>query len=224
MLVPALEGHRIWSATYDASPNALLALDRRTISERLGSLRGLRVIDIGCGTGRWLVHAQEQGADVFGVDACEEMLRAALRKPAIAPRLILAEACRLPVRDASADLTLCSFALSYFPDLIPAFHEMNRITRPGGRVVVSDLHPDAVHAGWRRTFRSDGTVYELTHHNDSICRLKSAVAQWGLYLDWEISAGFGEPEREIFHRAGKQDLFKAVSQIPAIKALSWIRQ
>ena len=224
MLVPALEGHRIWSATYDAGPNALLALDMRVVSERLGPLRGLRMIDIGCGTGRWTSYACEQGAAATGVDACEEMLRAAVKKPSITQGLILADASNLPFRDATADLTLCSFAFSYFSDLTVALSEMTRITRPGGRVVVSDLHPAACRAGWKRTFRSGKQLYELEHYVYQTPQLKFAAGNLGLRVEWEVCACFGEPELEIFHRAGKKELFEDASRVPALRALAWTRQ
>jgi hypothetical protein len=57
MLVSPIEAHRLWSASYDADPNPLLALGMRTLSERLGALQDLRAIDVACGTGRWLTTA-----------------------------------------------------------------------------------------------------------------------------------------------------------------------
>ena len=223
LTVPALEGHRIWSSTYDASPNALLALDMRMVAERLGPLRGLRVVDVGCGTGRWAAYACERGAMAIGVDACEEMLRIAFRKPSIAHRLILAEASSLPLRDSAADLALCSFALSYFSNPTLALSEMSRVTRSGGRLVVSDLHRAALQAGWRRTFRFGDEVYELEHFSHPTRRLKSAAKHLGLQLDWEISACFGQPELEIFQHAGKEELFEKASRVSALQALSWTR-
>jgi len=223
LTVAPLEGHRIWSSTYDASPNALLALDMRMLAERLGPLKGLRVVDVGCGTGRWADYASAQGAMAIGVDACEEMLRVALRKPSIAHRLILAEASHLPIRDSTADLALCSFALSYLSHPALALSEMSRITRPGGRVVVSDLHRAALQAGWKRTFRFGNEVYELEHFSHSTRRLKSAARHLGLQLDWEISACFGQPELEIFRHAGKEELFEKASRVSALRALSWTR-
>jgi malonyl-CoA O-methyltransferase len=223
LAVAAIEGHRIWSSTYDASPNALLALDMRVVAERLGPLEGLRVVDIGCGTGRWTAYACEQGAIAIGVDACDEMLRAAARKSSIAHSLILAEASSLPVRNSAADLALCSFAFSYFPNPTLALSEMTRVTRPGGRVVVSDLHGAAIEAGWKRTFRSGDNVYELKHFSHSTRHLKSTAKQLGLQLDWEISVCLGQPELAIFQEAGKEELFEKASRVSALCALSWTR-
>jgi malonyl-CoA O-methyltransferase len=222
--VSPLEGHRIWSASYDNGPNPVLALDTRVLSKRLGCLKGLRVVDVACGTGRWTTFAQSQGAEVIGIDLCREMLAAAACKAAISGRLALAHAAELPIRQGVADLVLCSFALSYFPSAAAAIAEMARITRPGGRVIVSDLHPHAVRAGWERSFRSGDQVYAIDHRNHAIRFAYLAAERSGLTLDWELSARFGVPEREIFQRAGKEPAFLELSRVPAVRLLAWIKR
>ena len=47
----------------------------------------------------------------------------------------------LPVDDAAVDLVVCSLALTHLPELGPAFAEFARVVRPGGTVIVSDIHP-----------------------------------------------------------------------------------
>jgi ubiquinone/menaquinone biosynthesis C-methylase UbiE len=219
-----IEGHRIWSSSYDSDMNPVLALDKRVLSERLGCLQGLRVVDVGCGTGRWMTFAQSQGAEVVGIDLCREMLIAAARKPALAGRLALARATQLPLAQEVADLTLCSLALSYFPSAAAAIAEIARITRPGGRVVVSDLHPRTARAGWKRSFRSADQVYVIEHRSYPGRLVKIVAERYGLTLDWEVSACFGAPEREIFVRAGKESVFLEASSGPALHILTWVKR
>jgi ubiquinone/menaquinone biosynthesis C-methylase UbiE len=221
--VSTIEGHRHWAAHYDADPNPLLALETRLLLERLSPLRVSRFLDIACGTGRWMLRAQQFGSRVFGVDFCPEMLFEAACKPGLAGCLSLADACRIPFSDGAADLTLCSFALGYLPSLHQAIAEMARVSRRGGRVVVSDLHPSALAAGWTRSVRSDGQVYEIDHYRHPIAAWEAAAESVGLALDWRLEAGFSEPEREIFRQAGKESSFSELSRIPALLAMSWIR-
>ena len=221
MLVSPIEGHRIWSASYDNDPNPLLALDMRVLSERLGPLRGLRVVDVACGTGRWISTALSSGANVTGIDLCEEMLAAAARKPELKGRLALAQVDGLPVASGCADLVLCSFAISYFPSAPGAIAEMARITRSGGRVVIADLHPGACEAGWKRSFRAGESVYEIEHHNHPAGELNAAAEQALLEPEWNEDACFGMPEREIFRKAGKDSAFLEVSAIPALRVICW---
>jgi ubiquinone/menaquinone biosynthesis C-methylase UbiE len=221
--VTAMEGHRNWAASYDAGPNPLLALETRLLLERLSPLRATRFLDIACGTGRWMLLAQQCGSRVFGVDFCPEMLLQASRKPGLAGCLSLADACRVPIADGAADLALCSFALGYLPSPHQALAEMARVSRRGGHVVVTDLHPRALAAGWTRSFRSDGQVYEMDHHLHPIAGWLAAAESAGLSLDWCLEASFGEPEREIFRQAGKDSLFPELRRIPALLAMSWTK-
>jgi malonyl-CoA O-methyltransferase len=223
MQVSALEGHRNWAASYDAGPNPLLALETRLLLERLSPLRASRFLDVACGTGRWMLLAQQNGWQVFGVDFCPEMLLEAARKPGLGGRLSLADACWIPLADGAADLTICSFALGYLPSPYQAIAEMARVARKGGRVVVTDLHPCALAAGWTRSFRSHGQVYAIDHHHHAIAAWEAAAKSAGLALDWVLEAPFGEPERAIFRQAGKVSLFPDLSRIPALLAMSWTK-
>jgi SAM-dependent methyltransferase len=221
LFVSPIEGHRIWSASYDDDPNPLLALGMRVLSERLGPLHGLRVIDVACGTGRWMNAALFKCANITGIDLCDEMLIAAARKPALEGRLALAQADELPFANGSADLVLCSFAMSYFPSASRAIAEMARVTRRGGRVVMADLHPGANEAGWKRAFRSGDSVYEIEHHSHSAAYLNAAAEQAALDQAWQTDAHFGAPEREIFQKARKDSVFAQASSIPALRVICW---
>jgi ubiquinone/menaquinone biosynthesis C-methylase UbiE len=221
--VTVIEGHRIWAPSYDAGPNPLLALETRVLLDRLSLFEGCRFLDVACGTGRWMQLARERGAQVFGTDLCPEMLQQASRKASLRGNLILADACHLPFANGVGNFTFCSFALGYFDSPLEAIAEMARVTRQGARVVVTDLHPCAVAAGWTRSFRADGEVYEIDHHSHSAAAWGDAAESAGLALEWRVDVTFGEPEREIFRQAGKDSQFSELSRIPAVLAMCWIK-
>jgi ubiquinone/menaquinone biosynthesis C-methylase UbiE len=221
--VTAIEGHRIWASSYDLGLNPLLALETRLVVDRLGPLRGSRFLDVACGTGRWMVLARKLGARVSGMDLCAEMLAEASRKVGLAGCLSHADACRIPVADGVADVTLCSFALDYVASPHLAIAEMARVTRKGARVIVTDLHPSALAAGWTRSFRSEAIVYEIEHHRHSIANWEAAAKSAGLAFDWRLDAGFDEPEREIFRQAGRDASFDEMTRIPALLAMCWAK-
>ncbi len=223
MHVTALEGHRNWAPIYDAGLNPLLALETRVLLEKLSPLRCSTFLDVACGTGRWLLLAQPYAAKVFGVDFCPEMLHEASRKPGLAGCLSLADASRLPLANGAADLTLCSFALGYLASPERAIVEMARVSRKGGRVVVTDLHPCAQAAGWTRSFRSNGQVYEIDHYQHPVAAWEAAAKSAGLILDWRVETCFGESERAIFRQAEKDSVFPELSRIPALLAMSWTK-
>ena len=216
-----IEGYRLWSADYDEGPNPLLALEMRILSERLGALDGLRVLDAGSGTGRWMAEVASRGARVFGIDTCREMVLKAARKPGLGGRSALADIRRIPLLNDVFDLSLSSFTVGYLPSPEPAFRELARVAR---RVIVSDLHPKAARAGWTRSFRVGNRSYEFVHYEHSIEELDGYARSAGLVPEWCIEAAFGEPEREIFRHAGKDDAFEKTRDIPAVLINSWRRR
>ncbi len=218
-----LEGYRRWSQTWESDLSVIVALESRWLSPWLSGLRGKLFLDVSCGVGRWLVHAQAQGATVFGTDLSHEMLLQAQKKTHLAERLALADTCRLPFRDACADTALCALSLGHITPLESAVTELARLVRPGGHLIVTDFHPGALRHGWKRTFRSNGELYEVETHPYSTDRLIEYAGQNGLVLQELLEPCFDEPEREIFRLAGKPDLFEQVRGIPAVLLARWKR-
>ena len=101
--------------------------------------------------------------------------------------------------------------------------ELARIVRPGGRLIVTDFHPDAHRHGWKRTFRNNGRLYEIQQYPYTKERLIECARQSGLVLRELLEPCFEEPERPIFQRAGKPELFEQVRGIPAVLLAQWTR-
>ncbi len=118
---------------------------------------------------------------------------------------------------------MCSFALGYVskPELL--FRELSRIARRGASIFVSDLHPQALHAGWRRTFRAASGLFEIENHCHAYSEWLEAGLSSRLRLKDVFEPGFGEPEHRLMRSAGKDNLIEATSRIPAILATIWER-
>jgi SAM-dependent methyltransferase len=101
---------------------------------------GAKVLDVGCGTGRWVRRFQALGLKPTGLDATPEMLRLASRRLSNAS-LLSAEAHRLPLADQSFDcVTDITVVQHISPELQPmAIAEMLRVLRPGGSLVLMEL-------------------------------------------------------------------------------------
>jgi len=103
-----------------------------------------RLIDVGCGTGRFAVLAAERlGARVWGVDRSAEMLREAKRRPeghGVGWRQ--ADAGKLPFRDGWFDGAHAHLVLHLIDDLTAAVAELARVMAPGGRLVVGTFAPE----------------------------------------------------------------------------------
>ena len=88
-----------------------------------------------------------------GVDASADMLAKARAKLPEA-RFEQGDLTALPLPNGSVDAALCALALVHLPDLAPAFAELARVVRPGGRIVISDVHPFLTALGWQAQFRT----------------------------------------------------------------------
>jgi malonyl-CoA O-methyltransferase len=170
-----------WAASYPPhAHNPLMQAEERAVLSLFPTdLSGCRVIDAGCGSGRYMLHALRRGAaHVVGADLSPEMLERATAEldgdqgvltPAYSERrtprvdLIQASIAALPLRDRCADLTICGLTIGHLPSLEPALAELQRITRAGGSILCSDFHPLAYQRGGRREFSARGQRYAVRH-------------------------------------------------------------
>jgi SAM-dependent methyltransferase len=219
MLLSTGAAYRLWAPSYDTDPNPLLALEARMARDLMPDILSLTIIDVGCGTGRSMVRCGARGAHIFGADPSLEMLAEARKKPGIGTRLVQAEASYLPFPRDIADLTVCSFALSYFEDLERSLAELSRVTKRTGRILISDLHPAAAASGWTRTFRVGDSTYEIAHAAYGNDAIDAACKSVGLQIMAERAAGFGEPERAIFVEARKEHVYSTLIGKPAVRVI-----
>lgn len=139
--------YRQRSATYDAEAGGgLFALDEPVVAECLAGRQPGVALDAACGTGRFAELLAGDGHAVVGVDSSPDMLVQARRRvPAADFRLGALE--QLPLADDSVDVVVCALALVHVPDLRPVLAEFARVLRPGGDLVISDVHHELVTRG-----------------------------------------------------------------------------
>jgi ubiquinone/menaquinone biosynthesis C-methylase UbiE len=156
-----------------------------------------RAVDAGCGSGRHSRLLLDLGHDVIGVDASVEMLGLARTR---APRaaLVLGSLAVMPVADEVADLVVCGLALAHLPEVGRAISELARITRPGGRVIISDVHPiPALLGAHVLASRDDGTSVLIRNHFHPHGTYLAAFARAGLAVRGCMEPPYTERELEL---------------------------
>lgn len=103
----------------------------------IGELRGLVVVDVGCGAGPGLRYLAQAGAHALGLDHSLFALRAAQELSPDAQVVLNDSTGGLPVGDATADVVLLSELVEHVPDARPLYAECLRILRPGGAIIVT---------------------------------------------------------------------------------------
>lgn len=143
--VGSVDGYRIWSATYD-SPNSAFDIDEPILQKIFDELPVGVAVDAACGTGRLADELASRGHEVIGVDSSPDMLERA-RDRVSSGDFRVGDLRRLPVDDGTADLVTCALALTHVAALAPVMAEFARVLRPGGHLVLSDMHPERVLRG-----------------------------------------------------------------------------
>ncbi len=224
-LSPA-DGYRVWASRYDHDPNPMLSLEKRFLEPLLPSVSNLDVVDLGCGTGRWLeVIANMQPKSLLGIDASLEMLGVAQRKLGPRAQYVQADCAIACLESSSADLILSNFLLSYIEDAPAVVAKLSTVLRPNGNVFLTDLHPETTaRLGWRRGIQVDAEYREIRTYSRSLEEVIALCERSGLFVDVCLQPSFGEAEREIFCAAGKGAYFEEVKQFPAIYLIQACRK
>ena len=114
---------------------------------KLGIIKGMKVLDLGCGDGTTALPAAKLGADMLGVDIAQNLVEAGNKR---AQEEGLTN-CRFQEGDASNldelndhtfDLVVSIFGAMFAPKPFDVAKEMVRVTRPGGRIIMGNWIPN----------------------------------------------------------------------------------
>lgn len=160
------------------------------IRRHLGDLRGRRVLDVGCGKGRFarVFQQQEPEAEIWGLDISEEMLR--FVPPGIHTRA--GSMTELPFEDAYFDAAYATESLEHAVEIDRAIAEICRVVRPGGRIAIIDKNAEQwgrlETPEWEKWFTRKELERLLRQHCRSVT--SQFISYWedvepdGLFLAW----------------------------------------
>jgi malonyl-CoA O-methyltransferase len=152
------EGYAAWASCYDDDGNPLTALEGPAVRAWFGPIDGRRALDLGAGTGRHALALAEAGAWVAALDLTPEMLARGRAGAERAGRTVHwvrhALPDPLPFPAETFDLAVLGLVAEHLADLdlAAALAETARVLKPGGRCIVSALHPDRTAEGQRARY------------------------------------------------------------------------
>lgn len=114
---------------------------------QFGGFRGKLVLDIGCGAGIDSAEFCQGGADVVSLDltcTASRLTRNLLREAGFSPRVLQAEATRLPFKPDTFDCVYCFGVLHHFGSAGKAIAEISRVLKPGGQIMAMLYHKDSL--------------------------------------------------------------------------------
>ncbi|PAV29499.1 bifunctional demethylmenaquinone methyltransferase/2-methoxy-6-polyprenyl-1,4-benzoquinol methylase [Virgibacillus profundi] len=141
--------HHVFEKIYNKydSMNSIISFQRhkawrKDVMKRMKVEKGSKALDVCCGTGDWsiaLANAVGSDGEVTGLDFSQNMLSIAKNKKKELKlnqlNLIHGNAMELPFEDNSFDYVTIGFGLRNVPDYLTVLKELNRVVKPGGKVV-----------------------------------------------------------------------------------------
>lgn len=146
--ISTAKGYSKIAETYEGtskSPETAFMTEGKKLFKILGCVKGKKILDVGCGTGRYSVPLAKKGAEVYGIDISEGMLKAAKRKSkGLNTKYQLSDMRKIPYKDETFDKVISSLAIDHVKDYEKAILEILRVTKKGGKIIISTIHPKAL--------------------------------------------------------------------------------
>lgn len=161
----------------------------RALLELAGNLNAQHVLEVGCGTGRWLAEMHTVADKCCGLDPSRGMLAQASSRNAPI-RLTRGRGESLPFPNATFDLVYCVNAIHHMDGQQSFIQEARRVLRDGGVLAVIGMNPHQQRKTWYVYDYFEG-VYET-----DLARFPS----WETVIDWMRAAGFQQVERQPVER------------------------
>lgn len=151
---------------------------RTAVAQHLDPCPGMRILDLGAGTGSWARHftAWFPGAEIVAVEPSEEMRARAVFSPVVA-----GDAAHIPVVDGSVDAAWLSTVVHHVPDLGAAAQELRRVVCPGAPVLVRSAFAGRHQA--ITLFRYFPEAIRVLDSFPSIAEVEAAFADAGFILE-----------------------------------------
>ena len=159
-------------------------MEKRAFLRVLEPKVGERLLEVGSGTGHWSLWFRSLGLKVTGLEIAPKMIAAAQNRIGGSTlkegtQFLRGDACKLPFRNDSFDITTAVTTLEFIPDYSKALDEMWRSTRAGGRMVVGVLNRRSFFARQRRREAENRKTAFSEAHFFERRELKSLLGRYG---------------------------------------------
>lgn len=117
-------------------------------------MEGMRVLDVGCGTGNFSIKLAEMGCKVIGIDVSDEMLKIAREKAketGLDIEFHQMDVYDISFNDNEFDVAFSMAAFEFIKEPDKAYNEMFRVLKPEGQLLIGTIHRNS---SWGKLYMS----------------------------------------------------------------------
>jgi len=154
--------YSLWAENYDNDRNIPIFLEEKATKSLLKNIKDKKILDLGCGTGRYAIPLAKKGAKVTAVDFSKEMISIA-KKKAKENKLnvtFITENITKFVPKLKYDLIISMLVLDYVKNLGKIIDIFNKASKKGTKVVISNLHHFWIYQARAKYKREVGYTYK----------------------------------------------------------------
>jgi demethylmenaquinone methyltransferase/2-methoxy-6-polyprenyl-1,4-benzoquinol methylase len=155
---------------------------RKIVLKMYPPKEGMRVLEVGCGTGTNLKLYHQAGCNVYGIDLSSSMLEVARRKLGEQADLRMGDASQMPYSDGFFDVVIAMLTLHEMPRQVrlPVMDEMVRVMKQDGHLLLIDFHPGPIRfpMGW--LYKTIILFFEITAGREHFRNYRDFIAGKGL--------------------------------------------
>jgi malonyl-CoA O-methyltransferase len=204
--------YELWAPRYPpVAHNPVMRAEQAAILRHWPAVRGLRALDLACGSGRYTQLLSERcAAHVIALDFCMPMLQQVR-----ATSRVCASMMQLPFAAESFDVVISGLAAGHAPDIGSWTAEAARVLRGGGTLLYSDFHPQAAAAGFARSFKdADERRHCVPHQNFGVAAQVAAAEAADLSVEDVYEVRIGREIREPF--TGSVEFYRRWDGLPVV--------
>lgn len=214
------KAYDLWAGHYDLQPgNLMLDLDEILVRDLLKeiSFANKIVADIGCGTGRhWNKIYGQQPARLIGFEVSKKMLEKLIEKFPSAETHLTRDSGLMEIENNSVDIIISTLTIAHIEKFEKAFLEWTRVLKPGGEIILTDYHPEALAKGAKRTFQHDGKTVVIKNHIHSVNKIRLLARQLGYSEIRFTEKNIDESVRSYYEQQNAMELYERFRGTPII--------
>lgn len=135
------EAYKNWASRYEQDLPYLFESESEKVIPLLGNVKNKKILDLGCGTGRYSIALAKKGAIVTAVDFSEEMLAVAKKNAKNVKINFKQFDLKKGFPEGDYEIILSMLVFGHFKNIKPILKKISKGLKTGGICIISTFHP-----------------------------------------------------------------------------------